>query len=159
MHLALLRMVNMPTGSVFVDGVDHSGMSLEALRGGFYVISHDSLEGFGTLRQELDPRGALSDARVEAVLRECGVADMVLSAGGLAARREDCRFSAGEEQLLSVARIMLDAERRGTEVAGVVLLDEATSRYVGFSNIGSPSEYTRVLRACASHRGDWRLTY
>jgi ABC-type multidrug transport system fused ATPase/permease subunit len=137
MHLALLRMVYTPIGSVFIDGVDHSTLSLEALRNRFLVISQDKLEGFDTLRQALDPHGVFSDARVEAVLRECGMLDVVMrSYGGLAARREDCRFSAGEEQLLRVARVVLDVEREnsgapdGDGKGRIVLLDEVTSRYV-----------------------------
>ncbi|KAB5547143.1 canalicular multispecific organic anion transporter 1 [Coniochaeta sp. 2T2.1] len=131
LHLALLRMVNIPVGSVFIDGNDHANMSFSQLRKGFYVISQDKLEGFDNLRQELDPSGFFSDERLEAVLRECGVWDMVLNTpGGLQANRGDCKFSAGEEQLLSVARVLLDVERRGGEpggAGGVVLLDEATS--------------------------------
>ncbi|EFX01765.1 ATP-binding cassette transporter [Grosmannia clavigera kw1407] len=61
MHLALLRMVNMPIGSIFIDGIDHSNISLEALRKGFYAISQDSLEGFDHLRQQLNPIEAGSD--------------------------------------------------------------------------------------------------
>lgn len=135
MHLALLRMVNIPTGSIFIDGVDHAGgdMSLESLRRGFYVISQDRLEGFDNLRQELDPHGAFSDQRLENVLRECGALDIVLNnPGGLMANREDCKFSAGEEQLLSVVRVILDVERNSGAPGGgggIVLLDEATSRY------------------------------
>lgn len=131
MHLALLRMVNIPIGSIFIDGVDHTTMSLEELRKGFLVITQDKLESFDTLRQELDPHEAFSDQRIEYVLRECGVMDMVLNTPeGLAAKREDCKFSAGEEQLLSVARVILDVERDarapGTQ-GGIVLLDEVTS--------------------------------
>ncbi|KAK0724137.1 P-loop containing nucleoside triphosphate hydrolase protein [Lasiosphaeris hirsuta] len=131
MHLALLRMVYVPIGSIFIGGADHAGMTLETLRKGFLVISQDRLEGFDSLRQELDPHEVFSDRRVEAVLRECGIVDVVLrTPGGLAARREDCRFSAGEEQLLSVARVMLDVERGAgapDSAGGIVLLDEVTS--------------------------------
>ncbi|KAI1175807.1 canalicular multispecific organic anion transporter 1 [Nemania sp. FL0916] len=133
MHLALLRMVNIPVGSIFIDDVDHSNgnMSLETLRKGFYVISQDKLKGFGNLRQELDPSNTFSDQRIETVLRECGVLDIVLNnPGGLTANREACKFSAGEEQLLSVARVILDVERNsGTQgrEGGIVLLDEITS--------------------------------
>lgn len=132
MHLALLRMVNIPIGSIFIDDVDHSSMSLEALRKGFLVISQDKLESFNSLRQELDPHEVFSDPKVESVLRECGIMDMVLNIpGGLTAKREDCKFSAGEEQLLSVARVILEVERESGvpgSGGGIVLLDEVTSR-------------------------------
>lgn len=92
-------MVNMPLESIFIDNMDHARMSLDALRKSFLVISQDRLESFGTLRRELDPgAGQVSDASIEAVLRECGMLDKVRTLpGGLAARREDCKFSAGEE--------------------------------------------------------------
>lgn len=132
MHLALLRMVNVPIGSIFVNDVDHTSLSLEALRKGFLVISQDKLESFNSLRQELDPQEVFSDLQVESVLRDCGIMDMVLNTpGGLAAKREDCKFSAGEEQLLSVARVILDVQRKSGAPGsggGIVLLDEVTSR-------------------------------
>lgn len=132
LHLALLRMVNIPAGSIFIDGVDHATMSLEALRSSFLVISQDRLKSFGTLREELDPHETFSDSRIETVLLECGVLDAVCNnPGGLAAHREDCKFSHGEEQLLSVARVILENERdcRTSESEGrIVLLDEITSR-------------------------------
>lgn len=133
MHLALLRMVNIPVGSVFVNGVSHTNMSLETLRKSFYIISQDTPHlGFDTLRQWIDPHAAFSDERLVQVLRECGVLDMVMNTpGGLAASKGDFKFSMGEEQLLSVARVILDVERRegaqGGENGGIVLLDEATS--------------------------------
>lgn len=134
MHLALLRMVNIPLGSIFIDNVDHGSMSLETLRKGFLVISQDRLGSFSTLREEVDPQGLSLDASIEDVLHECGILDKILSCpGGLAAKREDCKFSAGEEQLLSVARVVLEIERdtRAPEQGGrIVLLDEVTSRYV-----------------------------
>ncbi|CAK7208856.1 hypothetical protein SCUCBS95973_000253 [Sporothrix curviconia] len=133
MHLALLRMVNVPIGSIFVNGVDHTRLSLSALRKSFYIISQDSPQlGYNTLRQRLDQQNAFSDARLVQVLRECGVLDMVLNTpGGLLASEGDFKFSVGEEQLLSVTRVILDVERRegeqGGQNSGIVLLDEATS--------------------------------
>ena len=133
MHLALLRMVNIPVGSIFVNGVDHTTLSLETLRRSFYIISQDSPQlGYTTLRQRLDPHNAFSDERLAQVLRECGVLDIVLNTpGGLMASEGDSKFSVGEEQLLSVARVVLDVERRegehGGQERGIVLLDEATS--------------------------------
>ncbi|CAK7201918.1 hypothetical protein SEUCBS139899_004634 [Sporothrix eucalyptigena] len=133
MHLALLRMVNVPVGSIFVNGVDHTRLPLERLRRSFYIISQDTPQlGFETLRQRLDPHSAFSDERLVQILRECGVLDLVLNTpGGLMAGEKDFKFSVGEEQLLSVARVILDVERRegeqGGQRSGIVLLDEATS--------------------------------
>ncbi|KIH89068.1 hypothetical protein SPBR_06346 [Sporothrix brasiliensis 5110] len=133
MHLALLRMVNIPVGSVFVNGLRHTNMSLEKLRKSFYIISQDTPHlGFDTLRQWIDPHAAFSDEHLVQVLRECGVLDMVMNTpGGLTASKGGFKFSVGEEQLLSVARVILEVERRegaqGENRGGIVLLDEATS--------------------------------
>ena len=133
MHLALLRMVNLPIWSIFVNGVNHTQLSLETLRKSFYIISQDTPHlSFDTLRQWIDPHEAFSEERLVQVLCECGVLDMVMNTpGGLMATKGDFRFSVGEEQLLSVARVILDVERRegaqGGERGGIVLLDEATS--------------------------------
>ncbi|ERT02739.1 hypothetical protein HMPREF1624_01041 [Sporothrix schenckii ATCC 58251] len=133
MHLALLRMVNIPVGSVFINGFRHTNMSLEKLRKSFYIISQDTPHlGFDTLRQWIDPHAAFSDEHIVQVLRECGVLDMVMNTpGGLTASKGNFKFSVGEEQLLSVARVILDVERRegaqGGNRGGIVLLDEATS--------------------------------
>lgn len=146
MHLALLRMVNIPIGSIFIDGVEHTHISLETLRKHFLVVSQDKLASFGTIREELDPGHNHNNESIEEVLRLCGTGllDKILSVrGGLGAKRDDVNFSAGEEQLLSVARVMLKVElldclekyddqrpSKSVKEGGIVLLDEITSRYV-----------------------------
>lgn len=154
MHLALLRMVNIPIGSIFIDGIDHTGISLGTLRKAFLVISQDKVEGFNTLRQELDPYEEFQDVTIENVLRECGILDVILnSPSGLRISREDCKFSAGEEQLLSVARIILAIEREDTPSAsrgGIVLLDEATSGYVWSLSLICPPPPARLYQSSSS---------
>ncbi|KAJ4389667.1 hypothetical protein N0V93_007139 [Gnomoniopsis smithogilvyi] len=154
LHLALLRMVNIPAGSILIDGVDHATMSLEALRSRFLVISQDRLKSFSTLRQEIDPHEAFSDLRIEAVLLECGVLDAVRNTpGGLAAHRADCKFSNGEEQLLSVARVILEDEthcKTSESEDKIVLLDEITSSFKSANSIDYETE-KRVESLLRSH--------
>lgn len=125
LHLALLRMVNMPTGSIYIDGIEQGDMSLEALRKLFFIVSQDKLESSETLRLELDPSQVFSEEALMAVLQECGMLEKVMKAGGIDTSKDDCDFSEGEEQLFNIARIMLNADGH---VGGIILLDEATSR-------------------------------
>ncbi|KAH8655479.1 putative ATP-binding cassette transporter [Xylariales sp. PMI_506] len=125
LHLALLRMVNLPIGSILINGIEQSGMSLRALRSKFCVISQDRLHSASTLRDELDPLHSVTDERVEQVLQDCGVLDVVNKAGGINTSRADCKFSEGEEQLLSIARVIIQANKSGDD--RIILLDEISS--------------------------------
>lgn len=126
--LALLRMVYMPMGSIYVDGTDHTHIPLSLLRKGFFVISQDALEESVPLRQQLDPENAFSDAEIQDVLIQCDLWQRVTAGGGgLCSPATDMKLSAGETQLLSLARTLLCA---GSKQGGVLILDEATSRYI-----------------------------
>ncbi|KAG6184716.1 hypothetical protein E4U36_001748 [Claviceps purpurea] len=123
--LALLRMVHISMGSVYIDGTDHSHLPLSVLRKGFFVISQDILEESVPLRKQLDPDDAFSDARIQAVLTQCNLWQRISSEGdGLSSTATDLKLSAGEMQLFCLARTLLDA---GSKEGGVLILDEATS--------------------------------
>ncbi|KRD23269.1 ATP-binding cassette domain-containing protein [Streptomyces sp. Root264] len=120
---ALLRFVDIEGGRIVVDGVDISTLRLRDLRSAVAVVPQEPVLLPGSLRENLDPRRAFTDADIEAVLDKVGLADRFLRlpdgldrtvAGGGA------QFSAGERQLLCVARALLDQVR-------IVLIDEATS--------------------------------
>ncbi|KAG5990194.1 hypothetical protein E4U52_004866 [Claviceps spartinae] len=124
--LALLRMVHISMGSVYIDGTDHSHLPLSVLRKGFFVISQDALEESVPLRKQLDPDDAFSDARIQDVLTQCNLWQRISSEGdGLSSTATDMKLSAGEMQLFCLARTLLDA---GSKEGGVLILDEATSR-------------------------------
>ncbi|EQB48595.1 ABC transporter [Colletotrichum gloeosporioides Cg-14] len=123
--LALLGMLHMPVGSVRVDGIDISALQMTILRRRFKVVSQDSFfEPTSTFRQDLDPSGKISDDDVREILGECRVWEIVAASGGLDSKRSDAKLSAGEAQLLSIARLLL---QNPTESGNIILLDEATS--------------------------------
>lgn len=131
MLLALLRMVYMPIGTIRIQGVDHSHLPLSSVRHAFHVISQDRLQEIGTsIREHVDPEDAFPDDQVRESLEVCGIWEKVRRAGGLVANADDCILSSGESQLLSVARAILHSR---VERSGIVLLDEATSRYAKLS--------------------------
>lgn len=124
--LTLLGMLQMSIGSIHVDGVDISGLKMSTLRRRIQVVSQDSFfEPTSTFRQELDPDSTLEDAEIEEMLRDCCVWEVVATSGGLGGKRADAKLSAGEAQLLAIARLLL---QNPAGAGGLILLDEATSR-------------------------------
>ncbi|KAK1969081.1 canalicular multispecific organic anion transporter 1 [Colletotrichum sublineola] len=123
--LALLGMLHVPVGSISVDGIDITELNMALLRRRFQVVSQDSFfEPMSTFRQELNPSGEITDSEMESTLRELRVLNVIAAAGGLDSKRADAKISAGEAQLLSIGRLLLQ-NRTGT--GGIILLDEATS--------------------------------
>ncbi|OAA36571.1 ABC transporter, transmembrane domain, type 1 [Beauveria brongniartii RCEF 3172] len=125
--LALLRMVELPTGTVHIGGRDHAQLSLAALRRGFLVVSQDALNesATATLREQIDPEGQFTDEQVLAVVEDCGLQSLVEANGGLHARvARGQQLSNGEAQFVSLARVLLYGSAMD---GGILLLDEATS--------------------------------
>ncbi|KAJ8128739.1 hypothetical protein O1611_g4894 [Lasiodiplodia mahajangana] len=91
-----------------------------------YTITHRSapLPTYITLRITKPVLPSASAATDPPQLRECGVVDNVVAAGGLEGKLSSANFSVGEAQLFVLARTILQA---GGQRGGVVLLDEATS--------------------------------
>jgi ABC-type multidrug transport system fused ATPase/permease subunit len=151
---ALLRFVECERGRVVIDGVDTSTLRPAELRARLAVIPQDPVLLPGTLRENLDPFGTRTDDEVRAALAKVGVADKLLALpGGLAHlfTADGARLSAGERQLLCLARAVLHN-------AKVVLVDEATANL----DVETDTRIQRVLRTelagatvlCIAHRRD-----
>ncbi len=125
--LALLRMVDIPIGTAYIGGRDHSQIPLAALRRGYFVVSQDLLEESTILRDQIDPDRQFTDEQIHEAVAECGLQEIVETSGGLRASAGDVQLSNGEAQFLSLARVILYGSPRE---GGILLLDEATSRCV-----------------------------
>jgi ABC-type multidrug transport system fused ATPase/permease subunit len=68
---ALFRMVELVGGSIEIDGVDLRGVGLDTLRTKLSAIPQDALLYGGTIRENLDPTGAMTDADLHDALRRC----------------------------------------------------------------------------------------
>jgi putative ATP-binding cassette transporter len=90
----------------------------------------------GTLREALlrpEHRSDIDDAHVTAVLREVGMYDTVVSAGGLATQRDwDDVMSLADQERLSFARILLAAPRFAVlESPGTLVGSDMAARLMG----------------------------
>lgn len=121
----LLRLYDPNSGTVWLAGTDMRQVRLEDLRRRVGVVTQDVQLFQASVRENLtffDP--AISDERILQVLGELGLMDWYksLPAGldtELAA--DGCGLSAGQAQLLALARVFL-------REPGLVILDEASSR-------------------------------
>lgn len=123
--LTLMGMLDMSRGRIIVDGIDISTVQMVALRQRFRAISQDIFIDSLTFRQELDPEDRYSDEAVIATLKELDVWSKIAASGGLDGKRIDASLSNGEAQLVSIARLVLNASQTP---GSLVVLDEATSR-------------------------------
>ena len=139
----LMRFYDVEGGRISVDGVDLRDLKLKELRGLFGLVLQDVFVFSGTLEENIVLGRHRDQARLDEVLAQSQLADLVSRLPeGLATvvGERGQKLSAGERQLVAFAR-MLYLE------PAVLLLDEATS------NIDSETEHKiqKVIES-VSHR-------
>ena len=118
------RLISITSGTIAVDGIDISTMEPQQLRRIACTLSQEPLIFDGTLRENLDPTSAHTDAELVNALQICQLHSLVGAAapngGDPLSRRVKSAgsdLSAGQRQLLCAARMLLDCPT-------ILLLDE-----------------------------------
>jgi len=134
--VSLLRIVELESGKILIDGYDTRKLGLTKLRANIAVIPQDPVLFSGTIRTNLDPFGRFQDDALQNVLKRVGLftdatasaSTASLSSLGVsqvqslndAVKEGGGNFSVGQRQLLVIARAMLSG-------ASIVIMDEATA--------------------------------
>lgn len=119
----LLRLYELSAGTVRVFGQDVASLDRGELRRQFAVVPQDVFLFPGTLAENIAAGVAPDLKRVEQVVRDLGIADLLLSRPqGLLTevRASGTNFSSGERQLIAFCRAMY-------RDAPILILDEATA--------------------------------
>ncbi len=119
----LMRFFEIDSGDIKIDGVPVSEMKRENVHKLFGMVLQDTWLFEGTVRENLVYNMAgITDEQIEKVCRVCGLEQFIntLPQGLDTVLSESANISAGQKQLLTIARAML-------QNAPMLILDEATS--------------------------------
>jgi ATP-binding cassette, subfamily C (CFTR/MRP), member 1 len=115
--MALFRIVELDAGCIQIDGVDISSLGVGDLRSNLAVIPQTPTLFTGTLRDNLDPHGAVNDEILSDLLNETPLSERSLD-DPIAESGQN--LSGGEKQLVAICRALVHHAR-------IIVLDEATS--------------------------------
>lgn len=119
----LMRFYDIDSGRILLDGVPTSTMRREDVDAQFAMVLQDTWLFHGTLRENLVYRSeGITDADLDRVIDDIGLRDLInqLPHGYDTVIGEDTQLSAGQKQLVTIARAMIANNP-------LLILDEATS--------------------------------
>jgi ABC-type multidrug transport system fused ATPase/permease subunit len=149
--LALLRLIPYSEGTILIDGIDISKMSVYELRSKITIIPQDPVLFSGSLRSNLDPQNKHDDAAIWEALQRVRFFESIQKPGDQANNAElnldyvihesGSNISQGQKQLLCLARSLLQNSK-------IVIFDEATAAVDNNTDIKLQEAIRREFRFC-----------
>ena len=119
----LMRFYEINEGEILIDGISTKDLTRENVHELFCMVLQDTWLFEGTIRDNIVyNNNQISDEQIETACRACGLHHFIqtLPNGYNTMLNEDAGLSAGQKQLVTIARAMVDD-------APMLILDEATS--------------------------------
>ncbi|RFU32078.1 hypothetical protein B7463_g4239, partial [Scytalidium lignicola] len=117
----LVRILEIDSGTVSIDGLDLQILPREIIRSRLITIPQDPFFLAGSVRLNADPTLSTTEPAIITALTKVGLWDIIEARGGLDADMTTNPLSQGQQQIFCLARAMLQTGSR------ILLLDEATS--------------------------------
>ena len=116
-------MLDIDSGSIFIDGVNIALLSRSHIRSALNTIPQQAFFLYGSVRLNVNPLEDLDDGAIIDALREVNLWTHIEGKGGLDTEMSEDLLSHGQQQLFCLARALCKSSQ-------VVIMDEATSRLV-----------------------------
>jgi len=120
----ITRNYDIQKGEILVDGINVRSWDVQTLRSGIATVLQDVFLFTGTVRENIDLRGVLSDEELTSAMKLTRCRDFLINGGreplDAPVSEQGLNFSTGERQLLSFARAVASDP-------SVLILDEATA--------------------------------
>ncbi|KAJ6187634.1 hypothetical protein N7519_002542 [Penicillium mononematosum] len=117
---AILRILELNSGTILIDGIDISKVSRSHVRSRINTIPQQPFFLHGTVRLNANPKGNATDEAIVESLQAVNLWSHIQLKGGLDIDMSDDLLSHGQQQLFCLARALCKS-------SNIIIMDEATS--------------------------------